>query len=583
MIRKVYYIIPRDFRNKVLLLFLSIVIGMFLEVFGIGILLPVLSAILKPEKLLLNPLFSPIFDFLKITNTEQLVQISLTGLLIIYIVKGVFLLLTNYFQNKINSNIFASVSSRLFSKFIHYPYLKHTTENTSDYLKTIQIEVANFNVFLLAGIYFITETSIIISILIALLIIEPIATTVMMIFFFICSFLFYSVSKKLSVRWGKTREANDKEINKTLLESFGGVKELIITNSFPFFKGQYNQLLTVKADVSTKNLTLNQLPRYYLEALIVIAFVIFIGGYLYYGYSVESLLVTLGVFVGATLRMLPSINRVLSSLQQIKFYQSSVDIIYNELGDHEKIAGDENFSTNKFKINLDKELWLNKVSFTYPNKTSSIINNISLSISKGTTVGIVGASGSGKSSLINIIVGLIYPYEGSIQIDNKLLTNENRIAWRNSIGYVSQDTFLSDSSILQNITYGIDPKEISIKRVNQVVNEAQLRDFVDTLDCGIHTNVGERGVQFSGGQQQRIVIARALYRNPSVLILDEATSALDIHTEELVMKSIDALKGRKTVIIVTHRLSTLKNCDAIYELKKGSLINQKTSNFSYEK
>lgn len=583
MIQKIYHIIPENFRKKVLLLFLFIVIGMFFEVFGIGILLPVISAILKPKTLLENPLFSSSLTYFNITNTEELISISLIGLLVIYIVKGIFLLTTNYFQNKINSNLIASVSDRLFSKFIHYPYLKHTTENTSSYFKTIQVEVSNFNVFLMAWIYFITETSIIISILIALLIIEPVGTAVMIVFFFVCSFLFYSVSKNLSSKWGKIREANDQELTKKLLESFGGLKELIITNSFSLFKSHYNELLKIKADVSTKNLTLNQLPRYYLEVLIVITFVMFTGWYLNSGYSVDSLLVTLGVFTGATLRMLPSINRVLSSLQQIKYYQSSIDIIYDELV--EQTAGLENETPSALSPPLvfGKQLQINKVSFTYPNKTTPVINNISFSIPKGITLGIIGTSGSGKSSLINIIGGLIYPYEGSIHIDDKLLTNENRIRWRNSIGYVSQHTFLTDSSILENIAYGVDPEKISVEKVNQVINQSQLKDFVDTLEKGIHTNVGERGVQFSGGQQQRIGIARALYRNPSVLILDEATSALDEHTEALVMKSIDALKGKKTVVIVTHRLSTLKNCDAIYELKEGVLVNQKTTDFTYEK
>lgn len=583
MIHKVYHIIPENFRKKVLLLFLFIVIGMFFEVFGIGILLPVISAILKPKTLLENPLYSSSLTYFNITNTEELISISLIGLLVIYIVKGVFLLTTNYFQNKINSNLIASVSDRLFSKFIHYPYLKHTTENTSSYFKTIQVEVSNFNVFLMAWIYFITETSIIISILIALLIIEPVGTSVMIVFFFVCSFLFYSVSKNLSSKWGKIREANDQELTKKLLESFGGLKELIITNSFSLFKSHYNELLKIKADVSTKNLTLNQLPRYYLEVLIVITFVMFTGWYLNSGYSVDSLLVTLGVFTGATLRMLPSINRVLSSLQQIKYYQSSIDIIYDELV--EQTAGLENETPSALSPPLvfGKQLQINKVSFTYPNKTTPVINNISFSIAKGITLGIIGTSGSGKSSLINIIGGLIYPYEGSIYIDDKLLTNENRIRWRNSIGYVSQHTFLTDSSILENIAYGVDPEKISVEKVNQVINESQLKDFVDTLEKGIHTNVGERGVQFSGGQQQRIGIARALYRNPSVLILDEATSALDVHTEEMVMKSIDALKGKKTVIIVTHRLSTLKNCDIIYKMIDGVLVKQKTANFDYER
>ena len=582
MIQKVYKIIPVNYRKKVLSLFLLIAVGMFFEVFGIGMLLPVLTAILQPDMLFKNALLSNIFVFFEVGNNAELIRFSLLFLLIIYTLKGLFLLGTNFVQNHINAGLVALVSSKLYSKFIHYPYLYHTTNNSSEYIKTIQVEVNNFNVFLMAGIYFITETSIILSVLIALLLIEPKGTLVLMLLFLLCSYIFYRISKKLSIRWGKIREANDKAITQKLLETFGGIKELIITNSFTFFENEYNELNATKANISAKNLTLNQVPRYYLEVIIVIAFVLFIGSYLYAGNSVDSLLVILGVFVGATLRLLPSINRVLSSLQQIKYYQSSIDIIFDELQKNEKTNSMDLTVSEMPTIHLEKAIQVQNLSFSYPNSKRETLQDLSFTIPQGATIGIVGTSGSGKSTLINLIAGLIYPYTGKILIDDILLDDSSCLSWRNQIGYVSQHTYLSDATIMENIAYGIEKKKISVERVNRVIDEAQIKDLVDELENGMNHKVGERGVQFSGGQQQRIGIARALYRDPEILILDEATSALDIHTEKKVMQSIDNLKGRKTVIIVTHRLSTIENCDSIFQLVDGRIVNQNANTISYE-
>jgi ABC-type multidrug transport system fused ATPase/permease subunit len=288
---------------------------------------------------------------------------------------------------------------------------------------------------------------------------------------------------------------------------------------------------------------------------------------------VEGVIVTLGVFVAATFRILPSINRILGSLQNIKFYKSSIDLLYEEF----EITDDKSklIRQNSKLRTFNKSITISKVCFKYKGMDKIVLDDVSLKLNIGSTTGIIGVSGSGKSTLINIIVGLFNPTSGEILLDEEFNISSNLSSWQKTIGYVSQDVFLSDDSILMNVAFGTKQEEIDVELINKVLKQAQLIEFIDSLPKGFHTKVGERGVQLSGGQRQRIGIARALYRQPDILILDEATSALDIKTEQDIMTSIDGLKGQLTIIIVTHRLITLKNCDDIYSIKEGKLTKEK--------
>ena len=268
--------------------------------------------------------------------------------------------------------------------------------------------------------------------------------------------------------------------------------------------------------------------------------------------------------MAAAFRMIPSINRILGTLQNFKFYGVSVDKLYDQLDEfkHKKDLGDSK------KISFTKKINLEEISFSYKEKL--ILKNVSLEIPKGKTIGIIGESGSGKSTLVDLINGLLQPKKGKIKVDGKEIS-EYLKSWQKSIGYVGQDIFLIDDSIKANITFGVNFDKIINSRVLEVVNAAQLSSLIEELEFGIETRVGERGVQLSGGQKQRIGIARALYNNPTVLIFDEATASLDNDTEKQVMNSIYDLKKEKTMIIISHRISTLKNCDYVYEIKNGKI------------
>ncbi|MGY8923631.1 MAG: ATP-binding cassette domain-containing protein, partial [Flavobacteriales bacterium] len=375
--------------------------------------------------------------------------------------------------------------------------------------------------------------------------------------------------------WGKVREQIDSKSSKIVIEGLSGIKEVILLGKQSFFENQLENMNSSKASMNSKALTLRQIPRYFLELLSVFSLIIFVFILLIQSKNVDNVIVTLGIFVAATFRILPSINRILSSLQNIKYYQSSIDVLYKEFEFINKKK--DFFKRDIIRLAPNKSIDINQLCFIYPQTKKIILDNVTLKLQTGTTTGIIGVSGSGKSTLINIIVGLLKPSSGEILIDDNSNIQNNLDSWQNGIGYVSQDVFLSDQSILMNIAFGIKQESIDYKLIDKVLEQAQLSELILTLPEGYQTKVGERGVQLSGGQRQRIGIARALYRRPSILVLDEATSSLDVKTEEEIMMSVDNLKGQMTIIIVTHRLITLKNCDEIFSIKEGKLnkeINQ---------
>ena len=571
--KKLNTLIPTSENKKLVLLIFFLFIGMIFEVLGIGALLPILSAILNPEILLDNELSSSFLNFFNIESKDQIIKIALITLLAIYFFKSIFLLFLSYYQNRFISNISADLSNKLFSNYLYQNYTFHVNRNSSTLIKNFQVEITYFSNFLVSTISLFTEATLAFSVVITLFFIEPFGTFVVLIFFGFSSFIFHQITKKRTTEWGKIREQVDGKISKTVLEALSGIKEVILLGKQFFFQKQLEKYNVLKASMNTKALTLRQVPRYYLELLSVFSLIFFIFIMLIQNKNVEGVIVTLGVFVAATFRILPSINRILGSLQNIKFYKSSIDLLYEEF----EITEDKSklIRQNSKLRTFNKSITISKVCFKYKGMDKIVLDDVSLKLNIGSTTGIIGVSGSGKSTLINIIVGLFNPTSGEILLDEEFNISSNLSSWQKTIGYVSQDVFLSDDSILMNVAFGTKQEEIDVELINKVLKQAQLIEFIDSLPKGFHTKVGERGVQLSGGQRQRIGIARALYRQPDILILDEATSALDIKTEQDIMTSIDGLKGQLTIIIVTHRLITLKNCDDIYSIKEGKLTKEK--------
>jgi len=415
-----------------------------------------------------------------------------------------------------------------------------------------------------------SEFFVLFGITVLLLSVEPIGAVVVVVVLGVAGFIFYSVTRKHIGLWGKARQLHEGLRIQHLQQGLSGVKDVMLMGREESFRNEYNYHSNTSAHVSQRQTAFQQFPRLLLEILAITA----LGGLVFtmiaQGKTLEAILPTLGLFAAAAFRIMPSVSRVLVSLQTMRYAVPVVNTLHGEV-----VQFSDMVHTKKDVVNsepLKSEILLDNVIFVYPGTESECLKSINITILCGTTVGFIGGSGAGKSTMVDIILGLLAPTRGVVRVDGKDI-QENIRSWQSQIGYVQQSIYLTDDSLRCNIAFGLGDEEIDEEAVLRAVRSAQLESFVNDLPDGLDTVVGERGVRLSGGQRQRIGIARALYHDPEVLVLDEATSALDTETERAVMGAVEALHGRKTVIIVAHRLSTVEHCDTLFRLDKGRLAD----------
>jgi len=568
-LKKINFLITKRQRKGLVILTLLLFVGMILEVFGLGILIPALSIILEPEMVEKTPLIYSIRNYFSEFSNQNFIFLFLGTIVIVYFVKSLFIIFLTFKQNRFLTNITAYTSNNLFSIYLSQPYKFHLNRNASELIKNIQIEINHYYIFLLSLITILIEGGFIFSVLLTLIYIEPFGAIFIGLFYGLLSVIFLQFTKRKLKAWGSLREDFDGQASKIALEGLGGIKDLLILGKATSFMEDFSNKNYLKARLNANQATVSQMPRFYLELISVVGLVSFIMVLLFQGKETTSLISILGVFVAATFRMIPSLNRVIAAIQTMKFFSPALDIIYKEINSYTQVKTFENSLENfKFK----SEIEFRKVNFSFSEK-SVVLKNINLKINKGQTIGIIGESGSGKSTLVDVLIGLHKPTSGEIFIDGKK-DFQLKQSWRNKIGYVSQSIYLTDDTIKKNIAFGVSEDKIDIARINQLIKDVQLDEFIKTLELEIDTKVGERGVQLSGGQRQRIGIARALYNQPEILVLDEATSALDSETEKEVMESINNLKGKKTIIMIAHRISTLIKADIIYEVKNNQIFSK---------
>ncbi|MDB4255349.1 ABC transporter ATP-binding protein/permease [Flavobacteriaceae bacterium] len=545
---------------------LLLFVGMVLEVFGLGILIPAISILLDPEMIDKTPMISSIKNLFPNFSHQNFVIFFLGATVLLYFIKSLFLVLLTHKQNRFLNNMMAYIANNLFSSYLTKPYSFHLNRNASELIKNIQVEMNFLGVFFLSFITIFIEGGFVVSVLSTLIYIEPFGAISIGLFYGLLSMIFLQFTKRKLSIWGKLRQELDTQVSKIALEGLGGIKDLLILGRTSFFIDEYFKKNYLKARMVSNQGTVIQIPRFFLELISIAGLVSFIILLLFQGKDTSSLITILGVFVAATFRMIPSFNRIITAVQSLKYYSPALDVIYEEL----KLQNDKIELLNEKEVyNFKNKIEFKKVNFSFKKETP-VLKDVNLKISKGQTIGIIGESGSGKSTLVDLLIGLHKPTSGEILIDG----NKNvqiKKSWRNNIGYVSQSIYLTDDTIENNIALGVLESDIDKDKIREILKQVRLEDLIRELELGIHTKVGERGVQLSGGQRQRIGIARALYHNPEILILDEATSALDNKTEKEVMKSLDYLKSTKTIIMIAHRISTLKECDVIFKIENGHL------------
>tara|TARA_B110000285_G_scaffold232772_1_gene304708 strand:- start:744 stop:2483 length:1740 start_codon:yes stop_codon:yes gene_type:complete len=571
-LNKAFQLLSRKQKKKFYLILFCLFIGMILEAFGIGIILPVLNIIVSPESLKQFGWVNDFFVSINLVEERDIIIFSLSLLIGVYFFKSLYLVGLNYYQNRYISNISANISNRLFANYLKQDFMFHNKRNSAELIKMFQVEVGLVTAVLLSAGVLITEIAITIAIISTLFLVEPTGTIFIIIFFLVFGSLFYYFSKNKSSAWGVIREQADKGVSKLIMEGLNGISEVILLGKQSFFTKRLNNYNTTKARISSNQLTLSQIPRYYLEFISIVSLVGFILIMIINEKNITEIIAVGGVFIAATFRVLPSINRIIGSLQQIKYYKSSIDLVSRDLN---LIGLAEENQVKTSKVIFKNQLKLDNISFTYPTGKTAVFDALDFELNYGEVIGIIGPSGVGKSTLTNLIVGFLYSFGGEFRVDGKQIDTTNLVQWRKQLGYVSQSIYLTDDTIRANIAFGEEPHEIDDERMERAIKKAQLYTLIQSLPNKLDSIVGERGAQLSGGQQQRIGIARALYHEPKLLILDEATSALDEDTERGVMKAVEGLKGEMTILIITHRISTLACCDKIYKVHQGKLKEQK--------
>ena len=565
--KKLNYFFNSQQKVKILALLILLFIGMLLEVMSLSLVIPMISSILDPEFKSMLTQFGVLKPIVTGVSQKNLI-LSLMGVLItVFFIKSVFLIYLNYRQNRFIGNVSSSVSNNLFQRYLGADYYFHLTRNSAELMRNIKQEVSFFTSFFQSVMNVIVETMLLLAVAVTLVLIEPLGAISLGLFLSIVSYLFFQLTQKKLLKWGKKRQELDGITTKVVLEMLAGIKEIKLLGKELYFQKKFSSNNNENARIQALFTTVNLTPRYFLEFMSIFALVSFIVIMLLQNKPIASLVSVVGVFVAAVFRMLPSINKIISSLQVIKYKKIALDVLIYEFKSIEKV---EFFDVEKISpIQIQKSFGLKSFDFGYNNQ-SKIFDQATIEIKKGEVIGIIGKSGAGKSTLVDILLGLYPSYHKHFEVNGTNFKG-NISSLQKQIGYVPQNIFLTDDTIMSNIALGVVENEIDLEQLKKVIALAQLRDLVKSLPNGIKAKVGENGEQLSGGQRQRIGIARALYHNPEIIIFDEATSALDHQTEKDILDVIFSLKKEKTILMVAHRLSTLEKCDAIYEIKQGQI------------
>jgi len=559
---------PANRRNALVLLGLMFV-GMLLETLGIGLVIPALALLTQPDIANSFPVLQPALHAMGNPNQPALVVGGMLVLVGVYFIKTLFLALLAWRQSRFAFAVQAHLSQQLFIAYLRQPYTFHLQRNSAQLIRNVIGEVNRFTFDgILPAMLLLSETLVLAGLCFLLLLVEPVGTLAVTMVLGFASWVFYRLSRKHLAQWGLARQHHEGLRIQHLQQGLGGVKDVKLLGREADFQERYEIHNLHSARVGELQATLQQIPRLVMELLAVIGLAILVISMVAQGRLLDAVLPTLGVFAAAAFRFIPSVNRVLSAMQSLRYCAPVIDILHSEL----KLALPANEAANSLTP-FNSVLELNQISYAYPGAEKSALTNISLTIQQGESVGFIGTSGAGKSTLVDILLGLLTPDTGQVSVDGKNI-QENLRNWQDQIGYVPQSIFLTDDTLRRNVAFGLPNEQIDDAAVLRAIKAAQLEEFITGLPEGIDALVGERGIRLSGGQRQRIGIARALYHDPAVLVLDEATSALDTATEQEVMRAVTALQGSKTILIVAHRLSTVAHCNRIYKLEHGSLMDE---------
>lgn len=575
-IKKIRILMDKKQKKQMTVLVIMMIIGAVLETMSITLVLPVVTAVIQPDVLDKYAWVRAICDLLHINSTLQFTILAMAALILIFVAKDVFLfwqykkmyhfVFTNQFQT----------AERLLRSYVNKDYEYFLNAETSVIQRSITADINNMYTLILAMLQLFSELIVFAAIGITLFVMDPWMTLTLCVLLVITLVVIKQIIKPIMNRTGKANQDYGASMYEWITQTVTGIKEVKVNAKEQYFIGEYlKQGKGYINAMETYSMFANT-PKLLIEAVCITGMIAYMLVLVLSGVDVGSMLPIISAFAIAAVRLMPSASRINNQLTQISFCEPFFfNVSDNLLDDISEEKIDLSYAVEaKEKLPVTKEICLKDITYKYPNTEKYIFDHANLTIPVGAAIGIVGGSGAGKTTIVDIILGLLKLENGEITADGVNIKEHYR-EWLKNIGYIPQMIALLNADIRKNIAYGIPEEQIDEEKLRHAIEEAQLDEFVDGLPEGDRTGIGERGIRISGGQRQRIGIARALYEDPEVLILDEATSALDNDTEAAIMESINRLHGKKTLIIIAHRLQTIEKCDMVFRVENGKIVQER--------
>ena len=565
-------------QRQLLYLFILTVLSSFAEILSIGAIIPFLAVLSAPEQLYEYPVLSPILNFFGEINNEKFLLIFTLIFILSVLISGVMRLFLLWSQTRLSFAIGADLSNEIYKKTLHQSYKQLVLKNSSEVIASVSQKTNEVvHLVILPILVALSSAILILAILITLLFIEPIVSISVFIGFGLIYLAIIMFSKKMVQRDSKIATFEQGKLIKSLQEGMGGIRDILINHNQEIYCEKFRKidcrLRRARANVQI----ISGSPRFIIEAIGMILIAIFAFSLLDESDSLSSSIPVLGAMAFGAQRLLPALQQLYASLTLVNGGHAQLHDVLTALNQSMPDAIRQ-IDNEKKQMEFNNDIVLDGVSFNYIDEGHKILRKIELKIKKGSCIGLIGTTGSGKSTLIDIIMGLLEPTSGSIRIDGYEVNRDNKKMWQRHVSHVPQSIFLMDSTIKENIAVGVEIENIDMNRVYYAAKKAQIHETVESLDLKYDTVGGENGVPLSGGQRQRIGIARALYREADVIIFDEATSALDTETENNVMESIGSIQNDITIIIIAHRLTTLSKCSQVIRLEGGKVAQIGTYN-----
>ncbi|MBR4208450.1 MAG: ABC transporter ATP-binding protein [Lachnospiraceae bacterium] len=578
ILKKLSRLLDRRQKSFMVLLVFMMLLGALLETASVTLIIPVISVVMDPEAVEGGKYTASLYRFMGMHSVKDFTIFVMTALVAAFVLKNLYL----YIQQRVlyrfvYTNQFKT-SERMMKNYIRRPYEFYLNADTAVIQRTITSDVNNMYALILSLLTLVSEVIVALFLITVLLIAEPLMTVVIAAVLLLTLFVIKLWLKPVMKKAGSDNQDYYASLFKWISETVTGIKDVKISGREAYFVDEYIKCGKGYVDAVQKYTLFSNIPRLIIETVCVAVMIFYMLALILSGRDMDNMMAVLSAFGVAVVRLMPCANRINNQINNISYFEPFLmgvtDNLKEETGDD--VTDISDLKPVEEKLPVKDKVELEDISYHYPGSDKLIFDHASLTIPVGKSVGIVGSSGAGKSTVVDVLLGLLKMQEGSIKADGvSVMEKENYRRWLKNIGYIPQTIFMLDDTIRKNVAFGIAEDEISEERIWEVLKEAQLDEFVKSLPEGLDTGIGERGVRLSGGQRQRIGIARALYDDPEILILDEATSALDNDTEAAIMDSINRFMGRKTLLIIAHRLQTIEKCDMVYRVEDGKIKKER--------